>query len=57
VTLAEHALEAGVVIEPGEACFLADPAPRNFFRMGYSSIKLEAIEPGVQELARVIERI
>ena len=57
VTLAEHALDAGVVIEPGEACFLAEPAPRNFFRLGYSHIKLEAIRPGMAALAQVIEGI
>lgn len=54
VTLAEHALDQGIVIEPGEACFLADPAPRNYFRLGYSSIPYENISEGVEQLAGVI---
>lgn len=57
VTLAEHAVDRGIVIEPGEACFLADPAPRNYFRLGYSSIPLERIPEGVERLAKVISAL
>ncbi len=53
--LAEKALKVGVVIEPG-AVFFADPkAGRNYFRLGYSSIPLERIEPGIARLASVAQ--
>ncbi len=52
--LAEQALEEGVIIEPGHICFARDPAPRNYFRLGFSSIALERIEPGVEILGRLI---
>ena len=52
--LAEQALEEGVIIEPGGVCFARDPAPRNYFRLGFSSIPLERIEPGVEILGCLI---
>ncbi len=52
--LADAALEEGVVIEPGESCFLHDPRPRNVFRLGFSSIPIDRIEPGIEILARLI---
>lgn len=52
--LAELALEEGVIIEPGGICFARDPAPRNYFRLGFSSIPLERIEPGVEIIGRLI---
>ncbi len=52
--LAARALEVGVIIEPGDA-FFADPAShRNFFRLGFSSIPLERVEPGIERLAEVM---
>ncbi len=54
--LAEQALEEGVVIEPGHACFAQKPMPKNVFRLGFSSIPLERIEPGIEILARLIQR-
>ncbi|MEQ8665368.1 MAG: PLP-dependent aminotransferase family protein [Rhodospirillales bacterium] len=50
----EAALEEGVVIEPGQACFLRTPRPTNVFRLGFSSIPLERIEGGIEILARLI---
>ncbi len=52
--LAEQALEEGVIIEPGSVCFAQVPAPRNYFRLGFSSIPLERIEPGIEILGRLI---
>ena len=52
--LAEQALEEGVIIEPGGICFASENAPRNYFRLGFSSIPLERIEPGVEILGRLI---
>src|SRR3546814_16657762 len=36
--LAREALGAGIVIEPGSAHFLSATPPRNFMRLGFSSI-------------------
>jgi GntR family transcriptional regulator/MocR family aminotransferase len=52
--LAAQARERGVLIEPGEVFFMADPPPRQHFRMGYSSIAPAAIEPGVKLLAELV---
>ncbi len=55
VVLAEKALEKGIVLEPGDVHFMQEPAPRNHFRLGFSSIADEKIEPGVKILAELIE--
>jgi GntR family transcriptional regulator/MocR family aminotransferase len=52
--LARTALAHGLVIEPGAIHFLADDSPRNYFRLGFSSIPLERIEPGVNLLAGLL---
>jgi GntR family transcriptional regulator/MocR family aminotransferase len=52
--LAAKALEAGVVIEPGDVFFGSTPAPRNFVRMGYSSIAADDIDAGIKLLARSV---
>lgn len=54
--LAEQAMEEGVIIEPGGICFAQTPTPRNYFRLGFSSIPLERIEPGVEILSRLIHQ-
>lgn len=54
--LAREALKVGIVIEPGRVLFAADDAPRNYFRLGFSSIPAEKIEPGIRLLADVIRR-
>ena len=48
------AREHGVLIEPGDVFFMAEPAPRQHIRMGYSSITPPAIEPGVKLLAELV---
>lgn len=50
----EAALEEGVVIEPGQSCFLEQPRPKNVFRLGFSSIPLERIEQGIEILGKLI---
>jgi GntR family transcriptional regulator/MocR family aminotransferase len=52
--LAEQARDRGVLIEPGEVFFMAEPPPTRHFRMGYSSIVPAAIEPGVKALAELV---
>lgn len=54
--LAREALKEGVVVEPGRILFVADDGPRNYFRLGFSSIPAEKIEPGIRLLAEVIRR-
>ena len=49
------AAKRGILIEPGDVHFLdAATAPRNFFRLGFSSIATERIEPGLERLGETI---
>ncbi len=56
--LGRAALDEGILIEPGDLYFL-DPgnAPRNFFRLGFSSLPSNRIEAGVQRLAALVDRL
>ena len=54
--LAVDALREGVVIEPGTPHFLGPDPPRNFLRLGFSSIEAKRIDPGIERLARLIHR-
>ena len=54
VQLAAEALKAGVVIERGDVFFDDPESNRNYFRLGFAAIKLEAIRPGIRELGRVL---
>lgn len=54
--LADHALQHGVVIEPGEVHFLKNPQ-KNYFRLGFGSIPLERIEPGIIKLAQAAAQL
>jgi GntR family transcriptional regulator / MocR family aminotransferase len=54
--LASDAQALGVLIEPGNV-FFADPADgKRCFRMGFSAIRAELIEPGVRALAEVVRQ-
>jgi GntR family transcriptional regulator/MocR family aminotransferase len=52
--LEKAAAKLGILIEPGDVHFLSDMGPRNFFRLGFSSISLDRIEPGLRLLGEVI---
>ncbi len=54
--LAIAAMNEGVVIEPGGINFAAKKAPQNFLRLGFSSLPLEKIEPGIKLLANLIHQ-
>jgi len=54
VVLAEGARRRGVLIEPGGVFFMAEAPPRNFFRLGFSSIPAERIDAGIAELAALV---
>jgi len=46
----------GVVIEPGRAFFPSTDAPRNFYRVAYSSIAADRIPRGIQLIAEEIDK-
>lgn len=52
--LQEQAMAESILIEPGTIHFLEDPPPKNYFRLGYSSISTDRIEPGIKKLAQLI---
>ncbi|MDB5661148.1 MAG: GntR family transcriptional regulator [Cypionkella sp.] len=52
--LAEGLRAEGVLIEPGRAFFDPAEAPRNFYRLGYSSISVAKIPEGIARIGRAI---
>jgi GntR family transcriptional regulator/MocR family aminotransferase len=52
--LAQAAAARGVVIEPGAVHFQAESGPRNHFRLGFSSIPVDRIEPGLELLGKAM---
>ncbi|MEK9752891.1 MAG: PLP-dependent aminotransferase family protein [Rhodospirillaceae bacterium] len=55
--LAARAARRGVLIEPGTVHFGGTPRPRNYFRLGFSSIPKAKIEPGIKLLAAIISEM
>jgi len=53
-TLAAELKSEGVLIEPGHPFFAGDTPPKNFYRLGYSSIPSERIPEGVARIARTL---
>lgn len=54
--LAAAARIQGVVIEPGEVFSMDAETSRPCFRLGFSSIRTDRIEPGIERLGRVLAR-
>ena len=54
--LAAEAMKKGILIEPGDRRFLSESPPKNYFSLGFSSIGVEKIEPGIRALASVVEQ-
>ncbi len=52
--LAMRALARGIIIEPGEVHFAGPKRPKNHFRLGFSSVERDRIEPGIKLLAGLI---
>jgi GntR family transcriptional regulator / MocR family aminotransferase len=50
--LAERLYAKGVVVEPGDVFFAGGRIPKQYLRIGFSSIPAERIEAGVREIAR-----
>lgn len=55
--LANEALKDGVMVEPGDVCFAAEPKPRQFLRLGLSVIHESKVEEGVRLLAAAAKRL
>ena len=51
------AQEHGILIEAGDIHFLSDKPPLNYFRLGYSSIEPNLIEPGIEKLAALMKSL
>lgn len=49
--LADRLHSKGVLIEPGQSFFGGEERPRNYYRLGYSSIPASRINSGLQALA------
>ena len=54
--LAAAAASRSVIIEPGDRFFDRSDKPTRFMRLGFSSIALQHIEPGIRELATAAGR-
>ncbi|WP_313812881.1 PLP-dependent aminotransferase family protein [Glutamicibacter sp.] len=52
--LMQRCLRQGVVIERGDVFFSNSSAHRNYFRLGFAAINVNAIDPGVRRLATVL---
>jgi GntR family transcriptional regulator/MocR family aminotransferase len=55
--LAEAARAEGVVIEPGDVFSMHAGTNRRCFRLGFSSIRTDRVEPGIERLGRLIARL
>jgi GntR family transcriptional regulator/MocR family aminotransferase len=51
--LARRAQAAGILIETGDVFFMSEAPPLNYFRLGFSSIPIDRIEPGIRALAQL----
>jgi len=49
--VAERLREKGVLIEPGRPFFTTEDAPKNYYRLAYSSLRLDKIADGVSLIA------
>ena len=55
--LCEACAASSLLIEPGRIYFGAPDKPRNYFRLGFSSIEEKKIEPGIKLLAEIIAQM
>jgi GntR family transcriptional regulator/MocR family aminotransferase len=53
-TLATRLQDDSVLIEPGNAFFSGEDTPRNYYRLGYSSIQLDRIAEGIARIAKAV---
>jgi GntR family transcriptional regulator/MocR family aminotransferase len=55
--LAALAAKHGILLEPGDVFFAAEAPPLNHFRLGFSSIAADRIEPGIRRLGRLMREL
>jgi len=55
--LCTRALKQGIVVEPGTIWFGRQSPPRNYLRLGISSIEINNISPGITLLAQTIDQM
>ncbi|MDP6190951.1 MAG: PLP-dependent aminotransferase family protein, partial [Gammaproteobacteria bacterium] len=55
--LKQLAASNGILIEAGDIHYLGDHQPRNYFRLGYSSIAPHMIAPGIAKLAQLMRQL
>ena len=55
--LAERLREDRVLIEPGAVFFNSYDTPKNYYRLGYSSISTKLISPGVALIAKALQAL
>lgn len=55
--LQKLAEQHSLILEPGDIHFAGEKPPKNFFRLGYSSIKSEKIDPGIRLLSKLIDQL
>lgn len=53
--LLARADQQGILFEPGDVFFHGQERPRHFFRLGFSSIPAEQIEPGIRKLMELMK--
>ncbi|SMX26884.1 HTH-type transcriptional regulatory protein GabR [Pelagimonas phthalicica] len=54
---AQNLRDKGVLIEPGEAFFAGPSKPRNYYRLGYSSIPSERIPEGIARISEALAQM
>ena len=55
--MTELLMERGVLIDTGTTFFGRENAPKNFFRISYSSISTEKIEDGIAKIAHTVSEL
>jgi GntR family transcriptional regulator / MocR family aminotransferase len=55
--LVGRAQKKGILIESGTIWYGRQPAPKNYIRLGISSIEIDNISPGIELLAQIIDRL
>ncbi len=54
--LMASAARHSILLEAGDVCFAGERPPLNFFRLGFSSITVDKLRPGIERLTGLIER-
>ena len=56
IELQKTARQNSILIETGDVYFSQENGPKNYFRLGFSSISADKIEPGIQLLSELIQK-